>query len=116
MIFTFQESRVIRFSGTNNGGWYETIRSAQIVSASSRTSSVRSFVSNTQPTGFWITGSTSRPTLSHDSANDNGAIFFSVETTSDSSGMFVCLLSVAKQRLCLHTIFFATRLDSVENH
>lgn len=115
--FTFQESRVIRFSGANTGGWYETIRSARTVSASSSTSSVRSLVSNTQPMGFRTAGSTSRPTLSQDSANDSGAISFSVDNTSDSSGMFarVSLVPEHRPRLCdIHGISLATRRDSVE--
>lgn len=69
----FQSFWTKRLIGRNNGGWYEIMRSQLMASASSMTASVRSLVSSMVLIGRDLLGSTSRPTLSHDSARDRGA-------------------------------------------
>lgn len=69
----FQSFWTRRLIGRNNGGWYEIMRSQLTATASSMTASVRSLVSRTVLTGRGLLGSTSKPTLSQDSASDSGA-------------------------------------------
>lgn len=69
----FQSFWTKRLIGRNSGGWYEIMRSQLMASASSMTASVRSLVSSMVLIGRDLLGSTSRPTLSHDSARDRGA-------------------------------------------
>lgn len=69
----FQSFWTRRLIGRNSGGWYEIMKSQLMASASSMTASVRSLVSRMVLMGRDLLGSTSRPTLSHDSARDRGA-------------------------------------------
>lgn len=71
--------------GLNNGGWYETMRSQRTPSASSMTAFVRSLVSSMVLIARGLLGSTSKPTLSHDSASDSGASCSSTCRTSLNS-------------------------------
>lgn len=69
----FQSFWTSRLKGRNRGGWYEIMRSHAVASASSITSAVRSLVRRIVLIKRRLPGSTKRPTLSQDSANESGA-------------------------------------------